>query len=68
MLRDGEHGRIVAAGDVGGLAAAFLGLAADPEAWRAMGAAGRRRAVEEFTVAAHVDRMERLFRECVEWR
>ncbi len=63
MVEDGVHGRLAAPGDVAGLAAAIAALAGDAAASSAMGEAGRRRAAEEFSVDAHVDRMERIFRE-----
>lgn len=68
MVRDGETGLLVDSGDVRALGAAFSALAGDPEASRGMGAAGRRRALDEFSVRRHVDRMEQLFRGLVEER
>lgn len=62
MVRDGETGILVEPGDVEGLAAAFLRMAGDPDAGRAMGRAGRRRAESEFTLELHLDRMERVLR------
>ena len=62
MVRDGESGLLAEPGDVEALARAFVRLAGDPEAARAMGRAGRRRATDEFTIERHVDRMERLLR------
>jgi len=41
LLRDGENGTLVPAGDVGAAAAAFRALAADPELRRAQGERSR---------------------------
>lgn len=62
MVRDGESGLLVEQGDEEALAGAFVRLAGDPEAARAMGRSGRQRAVAEFTLERHVERMERLLR------
>ena len=48
------------------LAAAINGLMADPERRRAMGAAGRRRAVEQFAWSSIADRTLALYRDLVE--
>jgi glycosyltransferase involved in cell wall biosynthesis len=60
MVEDGVTGRLVEAGDVTGLARAIAELAGDPARREAMGAAGARRAVDEFSVVRHVDRMEKI--------
>jgi glycosyltransferase involved in cell wall biosynthesis len=46
LLRDGENGRLVAAGDVGAAAAALRELAADPKLRRAQGARSRELAAD----------------------
>jgi starch synthase len=48
------------------LAAAINGLMADPERRRAMGAVGRRRAVEQFAWSSIADRTLALYRDLVE--
>jgi glycosyltransferase involved in cell wall biosynthesis len=40
IMKDGEHGKFIEPGDVGGLADAIVTLLGDPEARRAMGEAG----------------------------
>jgi glycosyltransferase involved in cell wall biosynthesis len=60
MIRDGETGLLVEPRDIDGLAAAFVRLGRDP-AWReALGRAGAARAVRDFSLERHLDRMERL--------
>ena len=49
VVRDGETGVLVAAGDVGGLAAAVVSLLRDRERRQALGEAGRRLVEEEFS-------------------
>jgi glycosyltransferase involved in cell wall biosynthesis len=62
IVADGETGRLVAPGDVDALAAAMVELA-DPGRAEALGAAGRKRALERFTwdrvVARVVERLAR---------
>lgn len=48
VVADGETGLLSAPGDIEGLSANILAMLADPERRRAMGAAGRRRALEVF--------------------
>lgn len=48
---EGETGRLVAEGDVEGMAEAFAGLLSDPEAAAAIGNAGRRHAQQHLTRA-----------------
>jgi D-inositol-3-phosphate glycosyltransferase len=58
---DGETGVLVPAGDRTGLADALAMLAADPDARRRMGAAGRRRYLEHYTDDRCIERMVSLF-------
>jgi N-acetyl-alpha-D-glucosaminyl L-malate synthase BshA len=62
VVRDGECGFLLPLGDVYGMAAAALRLLRDEPLRRAFGAAGRRRAVEEFAQDAVV----RLYRDLYE--
>lgn len=56
VVQDGVTGRLVEYGDVEGLARAIETLLADPDARRRMGAAGRTRAMAEFSWDAVVER------------
>lgn len=56
IVVDGETGVLAAAGDVAGVAQGLSALLADPERGRALGEAGRRRALEEFSVARMTER------------
>lgn len=58
---DGETGILVPPGDAGGFAAAILRLLRDPPAARAMGEAGRRRVIEQFTTERMVGEVEALY-------
>lgn len=58
---DGETGLVVPAHDPARLGAALATLAADPARRRAMGAAGRRRVAEHFSLDACVAAYERLY-------
>jgi glycosyltransferase involved in cell wall biosynthesis len=60
IIKDGTTGLLVAA-DSASLAEALLGLCADPNARERIGAAGRRRYEERFTVVAMADGAERIF-------
>jgi len=62
---DGVSGLIVPPRAPDRLADAILTLLKDPERARAMGAAARQRAREHFTVDTMVQRLERLYRECL---
>jgi glycosyltransferase involved in cell wall biosynthesis len=61
MLTDGATGWVVEAGDVEALGRRFVTLARSADERARFGAAGRRRAARDFTVARHVDRMLALF-------
>lgn len=62
-LASGETGTLVRAGDVVGFARALDELLLDSDARARMGAAARDRAAQEFSLAAHAERMESLFEE-----
>jgi glycosyltransferase involved in cell wall biosynthesis len=63
MVADGETGFMVETGEVEALAERMVRLAGDPELRRRMGAAAAARARAEFSVASHVDAMERILKE-----
>jgi glycogen(starch) synthase len=52
IVRDGENGRLVPSGDVGGLARAMLELADNPLLCETMGRQGRKHSREKFTIEA----------------
>lgn len=58
MVVDGETGLLVGAGDVAGLSAAIGRLAGDADLRARLGAAGRKRAAEDFSLQATVDAVE----------
>jgi sugar transferase (PEP-CTERM/EpsH1 system associated) len=61
LVAEGETGLIVEAADVQAMAQALASLAADPERMRAMGAAGRRRAEQNFSLTAMVAAYQALY-------
>lgn len=61
IVEDGGTGLVVPSGDAGALADAIVALAGDPERAAAMGAAGRERALSEFTPARSARRVEELY-------
>ena len=61
IVAEGETGLLVPPNDPAALAAALRELAADPARVAAMGAAGRRRAVTEFTQVRCTDRTAALY-------
>ena len=63
VVRDGEDGFLVEAGDVDALAERLASLAADPGLRERMGAAGRGRVLPRYAVARLVDDVDRLYRE-----
>ena len=63
MVVEGETGFMVAPGDVEGLADRMVRLADDAELRRRLGAAAAERARTEFSLARHVDRMERILQQ-----
>lgn len=62
IVVDGETGRLVPPAEPTAMAAAMAELIDDPERARAMGEAGRRRALEHFSWSAVGDRYDELFR------
>jgi glycosyltransferase involved in cell wall biosynthesis len=61
-IRGGEEGILIPAGDPDALAAATVPLLAHEEARLRIGAAGRRRAVEEFSIETMVERTVEVYR------
>ena len=68
VVRDGDTGLLVPAGDRAALARAVRSLLADPELRTRLGAAARDRALSEMTASAAVDRHVELYRMLVEQR
>ena len=66
VVRDGEDGFLVEAGDVEALAERLASLAADPGLRERMGAAGRGRVLPRYAVARLVDDVDRLYRSLLE--
>jgi glycosyltransferase involved in cell wall biosynthesis len=61
LVVDGETGLLVPPGEAEPLARALVQLARDPERRRALGEAGRRRALEHFAEHRNVERTELLY-------
>ena len=61
VVADGETGLLVAPGDRGSLARAVISLLEDPSRARAMGEAGRRRALARFDRPRIVDRVVEMY-------
>jgi glycosyltransferase involved in cell wall biosynthesis len=61
LIRHGDSGFLVDAGDHRDLAARILQLLADPRRAREMGSLARKTAAEEFSVAAQLGRTEQLY-------
>jgi glycosyltransferase involved in cell wall biosynthesis len=68
VVREGENGFLVEAGDVDALAERLARLAADPELRKRLGAAGRARVVPRYSVARLVDDIDLLYRSLLETR
>lgn len=68
VVRDGETGVLVPAGDRAALASAVRSLLADPEMRARLGAAARDRALTELTASSAVDRHVDLYRSLVATR
>jgi glycosyltransferase involved in cell wall biosynthesis len=62
VIRDGVDGFLVDVGDADALAGRLAELAADPERRARMGAVGRERVLERYTVERLVDDVDRLYR------
>ena len=62
VVRDGEDGFLVAAGDIDQLAERLARLAADEELRRRMGELGRERVVPRYSVARLIDDVDHLYR------
>jgi glycosyltransferase involved in cell wall biosynthesis len=62
LVVDGETGLLVAPGEAEPLARALVEIAREPERRRAMGEAGRRRALEHFAEHRSVERTELIYR------
>lgn len=60
-VSDGETGRMAPSRDAAAFASAMAELLADPEKRKAMGEAGRRRAIERFSLDRMVGEMESLY-------
>jgi glycosyltransferase involved in cell wall biosynthesis len=65
MVRDGETGLLVAAGDVDQLREAMASLAGDARLRAAMGSEGRLHAEKEFSLRIHLDRIAHLYGEAL---
>jgi glycosyltransferase involved in cell wall biosynthesis len=63
VIRDGVDGFLVDSDDPGELAARLAELAKDPPQRAAMGAAGRVRVLERYSVDRLIDDIDRLYRE-----
>jgi glycosyltransferase involved in cell wall biosynthesis len=62
LIRDGREGYLVSRGDDAACAEALEKLLACPDLARALGASGRRRAEERFTLSKTVERYHALYR------
>ena len=65
VVADGETGLLVEAGDFAGLATALETLLTDRKRASALGEAGRRRALEEFSVARMAERTHAVYEEAL---
>lgn len=65
IVQDGETGLLVPAADPAALARAMTRLLRDRAAAQRMGWAGRRRVEERFSLARHVQEMERIYAQCL---
>jgi len=70
VVTDGVSGRLTAAGDIDGYAAAIDGLLADAPARCRLAAAARQNVIDHHSIDAAADRLDRLLRDCRErvWR
>ena len=63
IVVDGETGLLVPVGDVESIASAVASLLEAPARRRALGVAGRQRAMAHFSIEAHARKVETLYRE-----
>jgi glycosyltransferase involved in cell wall biosynthesis len=63
VVVEGETGFMVTAGNAASLAAALIRMLASPSRMQAMGEAGRRRALDDFSPTVRVDRVLALYKE-----
>jgi glycosyltransferase involved in cell wall biosynthesis len=68
VVREGEDGFLVDAGDVDALAERLAQLAADRELRERLGAAGRARVIPRYSVERLIDDIDRLYRSLLEAR
>jgi glycosyltransferase involved in cell wall biosynthesis len=66
VVRDSKDGFLVTPGDVEGAAEKLATLAVDPALRKRMGASGRKRVLERYSVARLVDDVDRLYRALLE--
>ena len=65
LVVDGQTGVLVPVGDAGAVATALVRLLRDPEQARRMGAAGRRRVAERFSMTTALAAYQRLYEDAV---
>lgn len=63
VVVEGETGFMVTAGDAESLAVALIRMLESPSRMQAMGEAGRRRALDNFSPTVRVDRLLALYKE-----
>ena len=68
LVVDGETGRIVPEGDPQAFAAALLDVLGDADRRKAMGAAGRERVVEKFSLRGMIENYEAMIEEMARGR
>ncbi len=68
VVREGEDGFLVDAGDTGALAERLTRLARDPELRRTLGKSGRDRVLDRYAVERLLDDIDRLYRELLRAR
>jgi glycosyltransferase involved in cell wall biosynthesis len=66
LIPDEAHGAVVAPGDVRGFADAILRFVDSPETRGRVGAAARRRVLEEFTLDRMIERTHEVYRDALE--
>jgi colanic acid/amylovoran biosynthesis glycosyltransferase len=65
VVQDGVSGFLCEERDVGAMAAAMKELASSPHRARAMGLAGRSKALKEFSAKTYIETLERILREAL---